>query len=121
MPRNRLTDPGAAAVLLSGVCAGSMDSRKGRASVTPAPRRNVRRGMNFFVMSIAAPLVRGVVRRLLHPRLEGSALNDSHHQRRKLVVALLTVLNDRADHGHVVVLDPASDRKRHHLFSHHSD
>ena len=52
MPRNRRTDPGAAAVLLSGVWAGSMDSRKGKANVVPAPRRNVRRGMCFFVMNI---------------------------------------------------------------------
>src|SRR5262245_15035038 len=116
MPRNRLTDPGAAAVLLSGVCAGSMDSRNGRASVTPALRRNVRRGMNFFVMSMVAPLVCSVVRRLLHPRLEWSALDDSHHQRRKLVVALLAIFHDGADHGHVVVLDTASDPERHHLF-----
>src|SRR5438552_7817141 len=43
---------GFAAVLLSGVCAGAMDSRKGKAMVTPAPRRNVRRERCFFVMNI---------------------------------------------------------------------
>src|SRR4249919_365745 len=33
-----------------GVCAGSMDSRKGNARVTPLPRRKVLRDKCFFVM-----------------------------------------------------------------------
>jgi hypothetical protein len=37
--------PGDAAVSRSGVSAGTIDSSSGSASVTPAPRRNVRRGM----------------------------------------------------------------------------
>src|SRR2546422_8562558 len=43
---------GLAAVCASGVAAGTIDSRKGKAMVTPAPRRNVRRERCFFVMNI---------------------------------------------------------------------
>ena len=46
MPTKRRT--GAAAVSRGGVSAGTIDSSSGSASVTPAPRRNVRRGMCFF-------------------------------------------------------------------------
>jgi len=35
--------------------AGSIDSRKGNASVTPAPCRNVRRDSCFLVMKFIAP------------------------------------------------------------------
>ena len=42
---------GVAAVLPSGVCAGIIESSNGRASVTPAPRMNVRRDMCFLVMN----------------------------------------------------------------------
>src|SRR5690349_449053 len=51
MPQKRLF--GLAAVLLNGVCAGTIASNSGSATVTPTPRRNVRRGMCFFVMNIA--------------------------------------------------------------------
>src|SRR6185369_13220410 len=50
MPTKRFT--GAAAVRRSGVIAGSIDSSSGSASVTPAPRRNVRRGRCFLVTNI---------------------------------------------------------------------
>src|SRR5213593_1547333 len=52
MPTNRLTEEGPAAVCRNGVCAGSMDSRNGNATVTPQPRRNVLRGMCFLVKNI---------------------------------------------------------------------
>jgi hypothetical protein len=48
MPQKRLF--GSAAVLTSGVPAGIIESRSGSASVTPMPRRKVRRGRYFFVM-----------------------------------------------------------------------
>src|SRR5215470_2121633 len=54
MHDNRLF--GFAPVLLSGVCAGSMDSRNGNAIVTPAPLRNVRRERCFLVMNMAGLL-----------------------------------------------------------------
>src|SRR6267142_4321843 len=47
---------GLAAVLLSGVCAGTIDSSSGNATVTPAPRRNVRRERCFLVMNMACYL-----------------------------------------------------------------
>src|SRR5437870_2510650 len=55
MPTKRLTESGPAAVWRNGVCAGSIDSRKGKANVTPQPCRNVRRGMCFFVINIIWP------------------------------------------------------------------
>src|SRR5579864_1092985 len=50
IPRNRRA--GAAAVLSNGVCAGTIESSKGKPSVMPAPRRNARRGTNFFEINI---------------------------------------------------------------------
>jgi hypothetical protein len=42
---------GVRAVCLEGVAAGTIDSRKGKAIVTPAPRMNVRRDRCFFAMN----------------------------------------------------------------------
>jgi hypothetical protein len=50
-PTKRRT--GLAAVWRNGVAAGTIDSSSGRATIAPAPRRNVRRGMCFFVINIA--------------------------------------------------------------------
>src|SRR5882762_7700245 len=52
MKTNPSLRTGLAAVLASGVAAGTMDSNNGNAIVAPTPRRNVRRGMNFLVMII---------------------------------------------------------------------
>src|SRR5262249_1553760 len=49
MAPNRVLAP--AAACLNGVAAGTIDSRKGRAIVTPAPCKNVRRDRCFFVMN----------------------------------------------------------------------
>src|SRR5678815_5608336 len=54
MPQNRLF--GVAAVLAKGVCAGSIASSNGSATVTPAPRRNVRRERCFFEMKFIVPV-----------------------------------------------------------------
>src|ERR1051325_8663996 len=54
MKTNPIRRTGLAAVLASGVAAGTMDSNNGKASVAPTPRRNVRRGMNFLVMKLIA-------------------------------------------------------------------
>jgi hypothetical protein len=48
-PRRRT---GFAAVFARGVAAGTIDSNKGSAREAPIPRRNVRRGIAFFVMII---------------------------------------------------------------------
>src|SRR5262245_21873937 len=122
MPRKRLNEPGAASVLASGVCAGSMDSRNGRARVVPTPRRNVRRGMCFFVMNIIgsystdckhkdtrAQRHKGTSIRSafgnLGSHLEWGALDDPHQDRREPVVVLFRIVNDGPNHRHVVILD----------------
>src|SRR4029453_14979455 len=43
---------GPAPVCAGGVPAGTIDSSRGSASVTPLPRRNVRRDRCFFVMNV---------------------------------------------------------------------
>src|SRR6266571_8900361 len=104
-----------AAVCLNGVAAGSMDSRKGKAMVTPAPVRNVLRERCFFVMNAMSAASRGVFtphlfRSLLnfHLFLERLTLNDSKKQRRKLIIILGRSPHDRANGRHVVVLRGAS-------------
>src|SRR5215470_16268153 len=100
MPTNRLT--GAAALSLSGVNAGTIDSSSGSASVMPAPRRNVRRGMCFLAMNIS------VLHRLrTHSKLR--TLDDADHDRREPVVVLRGVTHDRAQRRHVHVLDAAAE------------
>src|SRR5262245_8141560 len=77
---------GTAAVLPSGVCAGSIASRNGIASTTPAPRRNVRRGMYFLVMNALMQPPRnlrrpaGLIRRL-HVHLKRLAPDDPGDER----------------------------------------
>ncbi len=48
---------GLAAVLANAVIDGTIALRSGNATVAPIPRRNVRRGMAFFVMIIACVLI----------------------------------------------------------------
>src|SRR6476659_8555341 len=57
-PTKRLA--GLAAVWRRGVCAGSMDSSSGNPSVTPHPRKNVRRGICFFVINTSSLLTEGI-------------------------------------------------------------
>ena len=49
MKTNPSRRTGLAAVLASGVAAGTIASSNGNAIVAPTPRRKVRRGMNFLV------------------------------------------------------------------------
>src|SRR5207248_10623272 len=127
MPTKRRT--GAAAVRRSGVTAGTIDSSNGSASVTPAPRRNVRRGMCFFVMNMvrAPPEIRRTRKgppymcrlissrafvRCFHSHLELRALDDAQHDGREPVVVPGHILHDRADDRHVGVFDAAAQRVR---------
>src|SRR5947209_4947185 len=48
---------GIAPDLLSGVCAGSIESSSGKASETPAPCRKVRLGRCFLEMNIVMPFL----------------------------------------------------------------
>src|SRR5579864_1085452 len=118
----------AAAVLLKGVCAGTIESSRGSASATPAPRRTVRRDMYFLVMNIGFrsfsfdiyhPSFRSARGTLLGLRvcaelhllvhLEGLALDDAHHQRRETVVVLFGFVHNGPDQGHVVVFGAAAE------------
>src|SRR4249920_2701503 len=90
---------GRAAVCASGVCAGTIASRNGSASVAPTlPRRNVRREMYFRVMNMSAVS-------LLHSHLERRALHDTGHERRKLVALPGGFPDDRSYHGHVGIFE----------------
>src|SRR5258706_14847054 len=122
---------GFAAVLLNGVCAGTIDSKNGNATVTPAPRRNVRRERCFFVINMVTLLelsnnhrdtkalrrVRtsvplclcGYYPCLLHLHLKRRALHDPYYERRKTIIIARGVANYRPDHRHVVIMYCAAD------------
>ena len=74
MPQKRLF--GSAAVLTSGVPAGIIESSSGSASVTPMPRRNVRRGRCFFVMK---DMIRSPYRCSNAPAALSSGMLHSEH------------------------------------------
>ena len=92
MPTKRRT--GAAAVSRVGVSAGTIDSSSGSASVTPAPRRNVRRGMCFLAMNIGSLLALSAVAyaqfvlasRRFSRIWNCALLHDPQHDRREPVV-----------------------------------
>src|SRR5678816_1548739 len=103
MPTKRFT--GCAAVWRIGVCAGNIASSMGKAKVTPTPRRNVLRGMCFFVIIIGSssrPLLTsgGLSHWILCSHLKRRTVDDTHHDRHKLVVLLLRVAHDGAHNGH---------------------
>src|SRR5438034_9389263 len=102
MPTNRFG--GAAAVSRSGRSAGTIDSSSGSASVTPAPRRNVRLAMYFFVMNMLNPS------RSLHSHPELRAADNPEHDRREPIVVLVGRARDRAHGRHVCVFESAAQR-----------
>src|SRR3954454_3622760 len=97
MPANSRT--GVAAVRRSGVSAETIDSRNGRARVTPAPRRNVRRGMNFFETNITASSIRRVPQAILRldPHLKLGTLHHRQDDGREPVVVLGSITRNPAD------------------------
>src|SRR5688572_11964045 len=102
MPTKRRT--GAAAVRRVGVSAGTIDSSSGRASVTPAPRRKVRRAMCFLATNIVSLLMSSY--RLLcrfHAHLELRAANHGEHDRREPVIVLRDLAHDGSNRRHVGV------------------
>src|SRR5579864_5322110 len=85
----------AAAVLATGVCAGTIESSSGSAKDTPMPRRTVRRERCFLVMNIALGLLiqvagNSIGRRILilfgSSHLKWRAFHNSQDERRKSVV-----------------------------------
>src|SRR5262245_4791552 len=120
MPTNRFT--GAAAVSRDGVNAGSIESSNGTASVTPAPRRNVRRGMCFLATNIViSTSVRAYNVSALYPHLELRTLHDRQDDGRESVVVLRDVACNRPNRRHVGVLHAASHRIGHQLLDEHPD
>src|SRR5262245_1311 len=61
------------------VMAGIIDSRKGNASVAPAPCKNVRRERRFLVINMAVPLI--TLTALHSSHLKWSALHDTRDER----------------------------------------
>src|SRR5262245_46392363 len=120
---------GDAADWASAVAAGTIESRSGSASVTPAPRRNVRRERCFLEMNMAIDPCNSkckiqnakrdarsrvqfafcilhfalLILRPLHS--ERHTLNDARDERREAVVLTGRVANDGAHGRHVEVLD----------------
>src|SRR5689334_15982033 len=86
-----------------------MASNSGKPSVTPTPRRNVRRGMCFLERYI-------VCRPPLTLHLKRRALDDANYQRRKPVVVRRRAPDNGAHHRHIVVLDASAQTISHQLF-----
>src|SRR5216110_3503438 len=100
--------------------AGTIASRNGSATAAPMPRSTVRRDIVLFEINIRSPLPLTIGRgqrrfdRFRHP--ERRAVDDAEHERRHAKVVLSGVADDRADRGHVGVLDPPSERVGHQVF-----
>src|SRR5882762_577593 len=114
-----------------------MASSSGRASVTPTPRRNVRRGSAILEINIDELLMRqnetgyrtiwnllaghlGVRRRLdlrtmRRPHLERRALHRTQDQRLEFVTAGRTVTDDLPHRRRIIVLEAAAERVDHQL------
>src|SRR5580704_7459536 len=94
-----------------------MESNNGSASVTPTPRRNVRRGRCVLVLNLMALLL------ILCPfyfGVKGGAVYDSQHDGRETIIVARGVFQDRADGGHVGVFDAASEGVGHEPFGEHA-
>src|SRR5262245_38032657 len=108
---------GFAAVRLKGVCAGTIDSKKGKAMVTPAPRRNVRRLRCFLVTNVMSASWKDGLGAHFHLHLKWCAFCDAENKRRKTIVAAGSIADDRPDHRHVVVADGPAQGIRQKFFS----
>src|SRR5678816_4723084 len=104
---------GTAAVWARAVPAGTIASRNGSPSVTPAAFRTARREICFFVMNICFPFgtaerCRSLcsLRTLLTKRV---AVGDSQHDRRQLVVVFRGSANDGTNLRHIEIFQPAVD------------
>src|SRR5438552_12765776 len=99
MPQKRLF--GDAAVCASAVPAGIIESSSGSASVTPMPRRNVRRGNARLVMNvICASFRRSTVHGRFHivdSPLEWNAVDDTEYEIGKSIFLRCGAVHDCAD------------------------
>src|SRR5262245_4126374 len=126
MPTNRLT--GDAAVSRIGVSAGTIASSSGSASATPAPLRNVRRGMCIFLMNMFLFLSSNFllltssfsVFDSLCAHLKLRTLHHAEQNRREAVVIFRRVAHDGAERRHVDVFHAAPEGVGHHFLGHHT-
>src|SRR5215471_9170364 len=108
---------GAAAVWRRGVCAGTIDSSRGSEIEAPSPRNTVRLDRCFFVINImpllTLSLYRGTyrngARRGLHSLLKCIASDDPSHQRRKSIVAVSRLPEDRTNSGFIVIMNGTAE------------
>src|SRR5882724_5038261 len=85
--------------LASTAKAGVIASSMGRATTAPAPRKNVRRGMDFLKITI-----------FCSPHLERSAVDDAKNNGRPFLVIRRRFTRDLTNNGMVVFFDPATQR-----------
>src|SRR5258705_7596112 len=85
--------------LASTARAGVIASSMGKAITAPAPRKNVRRGMDFLKITI-----------FCSPHLERSAVYDAKNNGRPLLVVRGSFTRDLANNGVVVLFDAAAER-----------
>src|SRR5205807_5123927 len=85
--------------LLSTAKAGVIASSMGNATTAPAPRKKVRRGMDFLKITI-----------FCSPHLERSAVDDAKNNGRPLLVICGSFARDLPNNGVVIFFDAATQR-----------
>src|SRR6266566_1709383 len=85
--------------LVSTAKAGVIASSIGKATTAPAPRKNVRRGMDFLKITI-----------FCSPHLERSAVDDAKNNGRPLLVICGSFTRDLTNNRVVVLFDAATER-----------
>src|SRR5690606_67070 len=83
--------------------AGTIDSRKGRATTAPAPLRKVRLGNDFFVTNISGSSLLRAFLAKLDAHAKRRTFDDTQHDGRKSVIARFRVLDYLTHDRHVVV------------------
>src|SRR5258706_7078896 len=83
--------------LVSTAKAGVIASSIGKATTAPAPRKNVRRGMDFLKITI-----------FCSPHLERGAVDDAKNNGRPFLVIRGRFTRDLTHNGMVVFFDPAT-------------
>src|SRR5947209_6574024 len=117
-PFGRYTAPkrsgGRAGDCAIGVMAGVIDSRNGRATAAPIPRRNARRGndrlkITHFSKLLSLRSLRSRRRSRAGTHLKRSASYDPQQDGREAVVLRFRVTHDGPDDRHIIMLEPASE------------
>src|SRR5262245_53044906 len=111
---------GFAAVWAIAVKAGTIASSRGRLTVAPRPRRNVRRGSDIFVtiMAKSSLEILRVPGSSHHKRV---ARRDADDEGRELELVSRGAAHNASNHRHIVILDAASERVREQLLGERRD